>query len=60
MDKIGDIYGMVNEKNDDLGNKEKWYFVVFVIDRFFFYFFGLVICLFVIIFYLMILCYEGG
>lgn len=59
-DKIGDIHGMVNEKNDDLGNKEKWHFAASVIDRLFFYLSGLAICLSVIIFYLMIPRYEGG
>jgi len=60
-DKMGDIHGrMVTDKNNDVGNKEKWHFAASVIDRLFFYLSGLAICLSVIIFYLMIPRYEGG
>jgi len=60
-DKIGDIHGrIVTEKEDDVGNKEKWHFAASVIDRLFFYLSGLAICLSVIIFYLMIPRYEAG
>jgi len=49
----------VTDKNNDVGNKEKWHFAASVIDRLFFYLSGLAICLSVIIFYLMIPRYEG-